>query len=78
MILISVKGGTTLPAEDGLLIYSSPLARVPNAFVSVNPYPIPGLPLKFSSNNFTCLAGRGPPPPPRVLRDDKSYLSLSG
>ena len=37
IILISVKGGTTRPAEEGLLIYSSPLHKVPKAFVSDNP-----------------------------------------
>ena len=78
IIFISVNGGTTLPAEDGFWIYSSPLARVPNAFVSVNPYPIPGLPLKFSSKSFTCSAGLGPPPPPNTFKEERSYLSLSG
>ena len=72
MILISVKGGTTLPADEGLFMYSSPAPIVPRAFVSVKPYPIPGRPLKFLSSAFTCSAGLGPPPPPSVLKDDKS------
>ena len=53
-------------------MYSSPLPKVPSALVSVSPYPMPGLPLKFLSNNFTCSAGLGPPPPPSVFNEDRS------
>ena len=78
-IIILVKGFEGFPVDPGFFMYSSPEITAPAAFVSVKPYPKPGLASGNSSLKLnTCDEGLAAPPPDRSFSEDRLYFFLSG